>query len=1138
LPQFSRIRTLLCLAGLLSGVSLCGAQAGISSLQEGFLHPPESAKPRTWWHWTGGNVTLTGITKDLEWMKSVGIGGEQMTDVSFGYGQTVPEKLIFETPAWLDAVRHAALESQRLGLEMSIFSSAGWSEAGGPWVRPEQAMKKLVWSETDVEGPSSFSARLPQPPDCDGPIRDQCIGNGSRSPAARPLPTYYHDIAVLAYRTPAAADLVAQADPQVTSSAGPIDAQALLDDSLQTRVTIPAPADGSPAWIQFTFASPYTARAFSLGSHGGIPVGKLLASDDGTDFRTIAVLPGPQGYHGAQIRTFAFPAVTARVFRLELTGAPLAPAAVIHSGPVLPAKQFTLTEAKLYSEALVNRWEDKGTYGSLMDTYLPVPTPPAAGDAEIAKSTIVDLTARMSADGTLHWDVPQGRWTILRFGFSLTGATNHPAMPTGFGLEVDKLNSQDVEDYFHGYMDPILHALGPLAGSTLRYMTMDSWEAGMQNWTDDMIHLFRERRGYDPTPYLPVLAGRVVENADVSDRFLWDYRRTLADLYAEGYYGTMEKMLRQHHMGSYAEASGVALEIPEDTLLNKSEVDIPMGEFWVHALHPEPMYYVDVRGAASAAHVYGKPIVATESFTGGGYEAPYTLKKVADYWFAQGVNRLVFHTSAEQPLDTKPGNVMVGTNLNRNITWADEASPFMTYVARTSYLLQQGQYFADIAYLFPEGAPSTPPFWGPGLRPAPPSGYDFDWINTDILLHHTSVGADGRIQLSDGMNYRILVLPKTDQMTPEVLREIHELVADGAVVVGARPRRSPSLAGYPQADAEVNALATDLWGDMDGITDNRHTYGKGQVIWGLPLEEVLSSMNVPRDFECNCSPQMAINWIHRRADGAGVRADRSLSVGQRIDIYYVSNGTDAEQAIDARFRVTGAVPRVWHADTGAIDPVSYSIADGFTTVPLRLAERESVFVVFEQSPSAHSATIPVMVPKPMAQITTPWDVKFPPNLGAPDRIHLTRLASWTEDARPGVKYFSGTAVYTTTFTAPASWFHAGQRLALDLGDVRDLAKITLNGKELGVLWKPPYRVDASAALRPGRNVLEVAVTNEWTNRIVGDRQLPPESRILPGDMEIPPMMLHGPFAGPSEPLPSGLLGPVEIDATVSAPSAN
>ena len=373
-------------------------------------------------------------------------------------------------------------------------------------------------------------------------------------------------------------------------------------------------------------------------------------------------------------------------------------------------------------------------------------------------------------------------------GYSLTGARNRPSVPAGSGYEVDKLNAAYVHQYFSGYVDPLQQHLGSLLGSTTHYMTMDSWEAGMQNWTDDMIAQFTRRRGYDPRPWLPVLAGRVVGSAVLSDRFLWDFRRTLADMYADEFYGTMSDELHKRGMEDYAEASGVALEIPEDTLLNKSKIDIPMAEFWVRALHPESMYYVDVRGAASTAHVYGKPIVATESFTGGGYESPFTLKKIADYWFAQGVNRLVFHTSAQQPLDTPPGNTMVGTHINRNITWAEQARPFMDYVARVSYMLQQGTFVADLAYLLPEGAPSTMPFWGSGLKPAPPPGYDYDYINTDILLHHTSADADG-IHLDSGMTYRVLVLPPTQEMTPEVLRKLHELVAAGGVILGPRPDR-------------------------------------------------------------------------------------------------------------------------------------------------------------------------------------------------------------------------------------------------------------------------------------------------------------------------------------------------------------
>jgi hypothetical protein len=793
-------------------------------LAQKFLAPPDSAKPRTWWHWTNGNVTESGITKDLEWMNRVGIGGFQLVDVAQGNGQVVEPKINFGTEEWYHAVLHSAQLAKQLSLEMSIFSCAGWSEAGGPWVTQQMAMKRLVWSETDITGPTQYSSKLAEPPSKEGLVRDSTSGGTSSDPP------FYADSAVVAYRTPAQEAPMASLHPKVTSSGGPVDDKALMDDSLQTSVTISPAKEGGPAWLQYEFDKPFTARALSLGVRGVIPIGKILASDDGVDFRPIEDMPGPQGYHGAQIRTFAFPAVTAKIFRIEFDRRGLLPAEVIHGeddaapprgGFAAGPASYGISEAIFYSDARVNRWEDKGAFGSLMDVYDVVPTPDAPAAAEISRANIVDLTGKMDKDGTLHWDVPEGRWTILRMGYSLTGARNRPSVPAGSGLEVDKLSSKYVQQYFAGYMNPMKAHLGDLIGSTVQYMTMDSWEAGMQNWTDQMIPEFQQRRGYDPTPYLPVLAGRVVQNADVSDRFLWDFRRTLADLYAGDFYGTMDSELHKLGMKAYSEASGVALEIPEDTLLNKSHIDIPMAEFWVHALHPESMYYVDVRGAASAAHVYGKPLVATETFTGGGYESPYTLKKIADYWFTQGVNRLVFHTSAEQPLDTKPGNIMVGTHINRNITWAELAKPFMTYVTRVSYMLQQGTPVADLAYLLPEGAPSTMPFWGDGLQPAPPAGYDYDVMNTDVLLNRTSVAADDRVhvagstEMTDGMSYRVLVLPPSTQMTPDVLHKLHDLVAAGATIVGPRPVSSPSLLHYPDADSEVHSLATDLWGDMD-----------------------------------------------------------------------------------------------------------------------------------------------------------------------------------------------------------------------------------------------------------------------------------------------------------------------------------
>jgi hypothetical protein len=1113
------------LTGLL-GVAAGGAgapspdtpQSTRDSLEQGFKHPLDSAKPRTWWHWTRSNVTKEGITKDLEWMKRAGIAGFQLADVNAGGGQTVDKKTEFFTPQWFDAVRHAASEADRLSLEMTIFSSAGWSETGGPWVKPEQAMKKLVWSELVLDGPQSFDGKLPQPPSNNGPFRNLVTGAPRPGSTAPPDPTHYGDSAVIAFREPPDETDITQPRPQATTNAGKVDATPLWDDDLNSVLTISprsdGPGGGGPAWVQYEFAQPFTARAMSIAGRGGIPVGRILASDNGVDFRTLVTLPGPQLYRGGVARTFAFAETSAKFYRIELTGAPLTPAAVMSQAPSAPAKEYTLMEAVLHSGARVHRWEEKAGFSFLFE-YESVPTPPAPASSIIPSSDIVDLTAKMDEEGKLNWDVPPGRWTILRMGYSLTGAKNRPAVPAGLGYEADKLSRKHTESYLSGYTDPLAQALGPLYGKSLKYVLLDSWEAGMQNWTEEMLSEFRKRRGYDPTPYLPALTGRVITSPEVSDRFLWDFRRTLADMFADNHYRVASEFLRQRGISTYGEAAGVSLEIPEDTLLNKKHLDIPMGEFWARDLHPSSMYYEDVRGTASASHVYGKTLVATESFTGGGYESPYSLKKIVDYWFAQGVNRLVFHTSAHQPRDTKPGNTMVGTHINRNITWAEQGDPFMTYLARNCFMLQQGLFVADLAYLLNEGAPSTMPFWGAGLKPAPPEGFDYDYVNTDVVLSRMSVDAEGRIVLPDGMSYRVLVLPQTDRMTLPVLRKIAELVRNGATALGPKPLRSPSLAGYPNADREVQALADELWGDLDGVSRTKRSYGKGAVVWGLAPADVLASLRISKDVEYSRGLDANVSWLHRRAGDA--------------DIYFIANRTDLKQDINARFRLSGKEAELWHADTGEIEPAEFSIADGRTTVPLHLAERESVFVVFRRATSSSERTLPRATKTTVATIDGPWTVNFPSNLGAPPKITLAKLETWTANTDEGVKYFSGTATYTKTVKADRRWFRqesrSRERILLNLGSVNDLAEVSVNGQALGILWKSPYQVDVTGALKPGENKLEIKVTNQWTNRLIGDRSASADKKVLaPG--------VPG-FGPPPTLKDSGLLGPVTFVSVVS-----
>jgi hypothetical protein len=1093
------------------GLAFCvalSAEAQTDELERGFRSPPDAAKPRTWWHWTAGNVSLEGITKDLEWMKRAGIAGFQLADVSTGRGQTVEKKVEFGSPDWFAAVRHAASEADRLGLEMTIFSSPGWSITGGPWVKPGEAMKKLVWSETSVEGPRRFVGRLPQPPSNNGPIRNLATG-GSRAADARPDPTFYADGVVLAYPTPSAEELKAER-PEVTTNAGVIDATALLDDDLNSTATIAAPTGGGPAWVQLTFAKPFVARGITLAGPAGIPVGRVSASPDGTSFETLVALPGAQLYRQGRVRTFAFPEVRARVFRIEMTGAPLNPAATMSQAPPQPAPQYVLSEAVVHAGARVHRAEEKAGFSFLFE-YESVPTPAVPSEAAVHRAQVVDLTSRMSADGTLAWDVPPGKWTVLRLGQSLTGAKNRPAVPTGLGYEADKLSRRHMESYLRGYLDPIAASLGPLFGKALSHVLIDSWEAGTQNWTEDMLGEFQARRGYDPRPYLPALLGRVVESALASDRFLWDFRRTLADMWAEHHYGALQDMLRQRGLRTYSEASGVSLEIPEDTLLNKSKVDIPMGEFWVRDLHPRLMYYQDVRGAASAAHVYGKPLVAAEAFTGGGFESPFALKKVSDYWLAQGINRLVLHTSAHQPLDDKPGNTMVGTHVHRNITWAEQAEPFMTYLARSSFLLQQGRFVADLAYLLNEGAPSTMPIWGAGLQPKPPTGYDYDFVNADVLLHRLSVGDGGRMQLPDGMSYGVLVLPQTERMRPELLRKLRDLVAGGATVLGPRPIGSPSLAGQPEADREVRALAAEVWGDLDGVSRTVRRFGKGRVVSGLSPEETLGLLGIAKDFDASRGLEAELAWLHRRA-GA-------------VDIYYVANLSDRAQQLAARFRVAGREAEIWRPDTGQIEPAGYSSSENGTVVPLSLDEREAVFVVFRSVATTPSRAPTLATTTALSTLDGPWQLRFPPQLGAPPSLPLARLESWTAQADPGVKHFSGTATYSASLRVRDEWLRPGARILLDLGLVRDLAQVSLNGKPLGTVWKPPYQVDATAALRRGDNRLEIAVTNQWTNRLIGDRSEPAEKKVLGSSGVNPGGIGAGANPAPQE---SGLLGPVRL----------
>ena len=951
------------------------------------------------------------------------------------------------SPQWDEMITHAVREADRLGIELCIHNCAGWSSSGGPWNTPEHAMQFVTSSERQVKGPLHFSETLPQPPTKLG---------------------YYSDIAVLAFRTPA-----------------------------------------NPA----------------------------------------------------------------RIPALDLA-----------------------------DKALIPNWNRRKKEPGTLQQIAP--------GQPVAQNEIIDLTAKMQDGGKLTWDVPEGEWTILRLGHTPTGKDNHPAPAEGTGPECDKLSKEALDAHWAGMMKRVLDDIGPLAGKSLNNALIDSYEVGNQNWTPKMREEFQRRRGYDMFPFLPVFAGRVVGNAEQTERFLWDLRRTVSDLFAENYYGHFMELCHQAGLKSSIEPyTG-----PYDSLQNGAPADIPMGEFWsMSAVN------TSVKLAASVGHIYGRPVIGAESFTatpdaGKWQNDPASFKALGDLVWCTGVNRYIFHRYAMQPwLDKFPGMTMGqwGFHFERTNTWWNQGAAWLKYVARGQFMLQQGRFAADALYFMGEDSPKGPVGRGQ-LKPALPAGFDFDMCGANTIMDDMTV-ENGLIKLKSGMTYRVLVLPEKQEMTPRVLWRIARLVNAGATVVGPRPLKSPSLQDYPKCDADLKAIADKLWGDCDGKEVKEYAFGKGKVFWGQPLEEVFASLKLAPDFESvNATKKGKTVYIHRIAGDS--------------DIYFVSNQKNAADEVNCIFRVNGKVPEMWDAESGKIEkaPV-YEARDGRVTVALRLEPAGSVFVVFrkEGADAGHVVNVahePVKnaaqdeqpkllvtkalyealdgagsvdvtarlnklikdgalsvvadnsmagdpanlhvkrlrveytfggkpftrtvqendtlelpegvtragfpqyelkadgenlelraweggkysfqttagkrleadvasVPQPLT-IEGAWALSFPPNWGAPPNVQFDKLISWSERPESGVKYFSGTATYRKAIEIPGELIGKDKALYLDLGRVRNIAEVSLNGKPLGILWKPPFRVEVTGAAQAGKNELEVKVTNMWCNRLIGDEQLP------------------------------------------------
>lgn len=1058
-----------------------------NSLKTGFENPPQISRPRVWWHWMNGNISKDGIYKDLMWMHRVGIGGVHIFDAGMSTPLIVKKRIAFMTPEWKDCFKYAVHLADSLGMEATVTAAPGWSNTGGPWVEPQDAMKKLVWREMVVQGGKNIQLSLPDPYKTTGPYQNVL---GDEDPKKN---EYYEDISVLAVRMNPAELSMQEMGAKITSSDGNFTLQQLTDGDIATTEELPADTTKGFKWIQIEFDKPYTIKALSVADgkksrqwdiNPPKPVKFLMASDDGHLYNKVCDIPTSSSY----LQTVNIPETKAKFFRVCFEN---------------QARPIPIAEIQLYNIAKVDRAADKAAFGTPSDVAL---HPTLSNDKAPALTDIIDLTSLANGKKQFTWKAPKGKWRIYRFGYSLTGKKNHPASPEARGLEVDKLDADAATRYLEHLIGLYKDASGNMLGDKgIQHMMFDSYEAGIANWTPKMMQEFKKRRGYDLLKWMPALTGQIVENAQKTDQFLFDWRKTLSELIAQNLYGQAEKILKEHHMKSYMESQETSRPLLADGMEIKKNADIPMGAMWASS---STLYFKDnkengkqgdIHESASTAHLYGKRLVAAESLTSNGKDGeglaytlyPSILKRVADLEFASGLNYFVIHESAHQPVDDKiPGEGLqiYGQWFHRHETWAEQAKPWMDYLARSCYMLQQGKYVADVAYYYGDDGNVTSLFTNE--QPPIPYTYNFDYVNTDALVNILSFDGSN-ITTPSGMKYKLLALDQNaTRITVPALKKIDEMVKNGAYLLGDRPTVCPSMS---DSQEEWNSLVNDIWGA-----------GRKNVFSGKSISEVLATISVKPDFTCD--DMDSLRFVHRSTSDA--------------EIYWINNRSFSTRDISGIFRTTGLKPTIWHPETGLIEKANYTEGEEETNVSLHLVSGESVFVVFQGQEDIHGTQeLPQKVISDLKPITTPWTLEFQKGLGAPAQITIDTLKSYSEFQDPGIKYFAGTVAYKNHITISKDELKQG-RILFDLGKVCYLAEVIINGKSFGVLWNAPYRVDITDALQKGKNEIEVRVISLWRNRIIGDLQPDCKHKYTYTSYQF--------YKANSKLIPAGLLGPVTL----------
>lgn len=1044
-----RLMTRAFLAGASALLMGCAAA---DKREAGFVTPPSSVQTGTYWYWIEGNISKEGVEKDLEAMKAAGINRAFVANIG-GAGTGDPNsqyKVEFMSDEWWNITRAALKKATELGIDIGMFNSPGWSQSGGPWIKAGQTMRYLNSSRTVVKGPGRVTVKLPQPAD------------------------EFQDVKVVAFPNPTPAGTVlTTANASITAVPSMGDLTALTDGDNSTDVRF---ATNGEYIIEINPQDWFTARSIVVRpAPASINTDvELQAMDADGRYQTVSRFNINRtrdwkkvGFDPYADVAMSFDPVKSDsyrvVFRSVGAGAGIAELALSSVPRVERYKEKSL--AKLF-QSEVPAW----------DEYL-WREQPQADDRSMAvqPGQVIDLSDKMTADGTLTWDVPEGEWTVLRTGMTPTGVVNEPACPDATGYEVDKLSRKHAEEHFDAYIGEILRRIPADERKSFKLLVQDSYEVGGQNFTDDMIPVFKERYGYDPVPYLPVLSGVVVGSQHDSDAFLWDLRRLVADKISYDYVGGSREVAHKHGLTTWLENYG-HWGFPGEFLQYGGQADEVGGEFWADP----PLGDIENRLATSCAHIYGKKLTSSETSTSAGpsfVRTPSSLKQRMDRFFTYGVNNTVLHLYISQPSEDRlPGsNAWFGTEFNRNNTWFKHMDLYTQYIKRCNYMMRQGWYQADVAYFIGEDAPRMVGIMEPWI----PAGYQFEHMNAEVIMRDMTV-KDGMLTLPHGVQFKVLVLPRRlKTMRPELLEKIERLILDGAIVMGPAPERSPSLQNQPEADRRVKEMAARIWGDVDGVNVKQRRYGKGMICDGFDFETLFAQLGYVPD--CKVPDGMNVYQGHQK-DGD-------------TDIYILSNQDNRALTMDVAFRITGKQPELWDPVTGVIRKLpAFRQEEKTTVVPMKLDKNECVFVVFREKGEPSATTLEANYPAPLRtqEATGEWNVTFESAFKTPSPVRMATLDNLSDNTNDSIRYFSGTATYTTSVSLDRAG--RGEHMFMAFDNVGTMAKVYINGKYAGGVWTAPYRLDVTDFVKDGRNDVKVEVVNTWVNCIVGDMNLPESER--------------------------------------------